>query len=64
MPQGEKKMSSYQEKKSSKVKTDILTVRLPEDLMRRIEVFCADNDMPIEQFAVDALLEKLSWWKE
>jgi hypothetical protein len=64
MSQGEIKMSIHQEKESSKIKTEILTVRLPEDLMRKIEVFCTNNDMLIEQFAVDALLEKLSRWKE
>ena len=57
-------MSGHQEKKYFEEKTESLTVRLPEDLVRRIEVFCANNDLHIEQFVADALLEKLSLWKE
>ena len=57
-------MASHQEKGSGGVTTRALTVQVPEDTMRRIELFCKNNDIPIEQFAVDALLEKLSRWKE
>ncbi len=43
---------------------ETLTIYLSQALMRKIKIFCANNNMRIEQFAVDALLEKLSRWKE
>jgi hypothetical protein len=52
------------EKQSSQPQTKCLTVRLPEELMETIRVFCADNEITIEEFAVKALSEKLSRWKE
>jgi len=57
-------MVPHQEKESFDAKTDVLTVRIPEDLMEKIRAFCGDNDIPIEQFAVDALTQRLSRWKE
>jgi hypothetical protein len=53
------------ESESSKsVDKEILTVPLPTALMRKIETFCVSNDIRIEQFAIDAFLEKLDRWKE
>ena len=57
-------MSSHRKNESSQVKTEILSVRLPEELMETIRVFCASNEIAVEKFAVDALSEKLSRWKE
>jgi hypothetical protein len=57
-------LTDNHEKQSSLPQTECLTVRLPEDLMETIRDFCANNDMAIEKFAVDALSEKLSRWKE
>jgi len=57
-------MSSHRENESSQVKTEILSVRLPEELMETIRVFCANNNIAVEEFAVKALSEKLSRCKE
>jgi hypothetical protein len=57
-------MSDHLENKFSQVKTEILTVRLPEELMDTIRIFCAANDITVEKFAAEALSEKLSRWKE
>jgi hypothetical protein len=57
-------MSSHRENESGPVKTEILNVRLSEELMETIKVFCASNDMAVEKFAADALSEKLSCWKK
>jgi hypothetical protein len=43
---------------------EILKVCVPEDLTRRVKVFCANSDMTIGRFAIDALVEKLDQWKE
>jgi osmotically-inducible protein OsmY len=63
-PEGKKMSVGHQEKKSTEVNTYVLTIQLPENTMSRVEAFCSNNDISIEQFAVDALLEKLSHWKE
>ena len=57
-------MVGHQEKGSGEATARVLTIPVPEYTMKRIELFCKNNDIPIEQFAVDALLEKLSRWKE
>ena len=57
-------MSRHCENESGPVKTEILSVCLSAELMETIRVFCASNDIAVEKFAVDALSEKLSRWKE
>ena len=57
-------MTGNHENNSFLVKMEILTVPLPEKLMETIRVFCANNDVVIEKFVVDALSDKLSRWKE
>jgi len=57
-------MSSPRENETGPAETEILSIRLPAQLMETIRVFCANNDIAVEKFAVDALSEKLSRWKE
>ena len=57
-------MSGHRKNESTRDKTEILSVRLPEELMETIRVFCANNDIAVEEFAVKALLDQLSRWKE
>ena len=57
-------MSDHRENESSKTETEILSVRLPVELMEKIRVFCANNNMAVAEFAIKALSEKLSRWKE
>lgn len=57
-------MSGHRENESTRDKTEILSVRLPEELMETIRVFCANNNIAVEEFAVKALLDQLSRWKE
>jgi hypothetical protein len=32
---------------------------LPEELMERIQTLCAERDMTVQDFATDAIIEKL-----
>ena len=57
-------MAGKRETTAPRTKTLALTVRVPEDLMEKIKIFCTNNALSIEQYAVDALSEKLSRWKE
>jgi predicted DNA binding CopG/RHH family protein len=59
-----RKMSTQGEEKALRTDTQVLTIRLPEELIEKIKNFCAHNDISVEQFALDALSEKLSRWKE
>jgi len=42
-----------------KTETKLLNVMLPEALMERIQSFCAERDMTIQEFLTDAIIEKL-----
>jgi hypothetical protein len=44
---------------SDKTTTNLLNVLLPEALMVRIQSFCAERDMTVEEFTTDAIIEKL-----
>ena len=41
-------------------KTKPINVMLPEELLERINAFCADQDMTIQEFVTDAIIEKLN----
>ena len=38
--------------------TEMLNTVLPQDLIKRIEVFCAEQEMTIQDFVIDAIIEK------
>ena len=43
-----------------KTETEMLNTVLPKDLIKRIEVFCAEQEMTIQDFVTDAIIEKLA----
>lgn len=45
-------------------KQELLTVNVPETMMREVAVFCSSNQIPVERFVIEALAEKMSRWKE
>ena len=49
------------EKKPTPEKTEAkeLNIMLPEELMERVQTLCADRDMTVQDFATDAIIEKL-----
>jgi hypothetical protein len=49
------------EKKPPPEKTEAkeLSVMLPEELIKRIYLFCDERDMKIQDFVTDAIIEKL-----
>ncbi len=42
-----------------KTETKQLNITLPEELMERVQIFCAERDMTIQDFVTDAIIEKL-----
>ena len=40
--------------------TEMLNTVLPQDLIKRLEVFCAEQEMTIQDFVTDAIIEKLA----
>jgi hypothetical protein len=40
-------------------KTKPVNIILQEDLIKRINAFCAERDMAIQEFVTDAIIEKL-----
>ena len=43
-----------------KIKTQLLNIALPEELINRVIAVCADQDMTIQEFVTDAIIEKLN----
>ena len=50
------------EKKSKPetAKTKPINVMLPEELLERVNAFCAEQEMDIQDFVTDAIIEKLN----
>ena len=44
---------------SEKIKTKLLNILLPDQLINRVISVCADMDMTIKEFVTDAVIEKL-----
>jgi NRPS condensation-like uncharacterized protein len=42
-----------------KTETKQLNITLPEELMERVKTFCDENEMTIQDFVTDAIIEKL-----
>ena len=40
-------------------KTKPINIMLPEELLERVNAFCAERDMTVQDFATDAIIEKL-----
>jgi len=44
---------------SEKIETKILKIMLPKELIKRVEALCDEKEMTIQDFATDAIIEKL-----
>ena len=42
-----------------KTETKMISTRIPKDLMKRLKIFCDENEMTIKDFIGDAIIEKL-----
>jgi len=42
-----------------KTETKLLNIILPEELMERVQSYCDERDMAVNDFVNDAILEKL-----
>jgi regulator of PEP synthase PpsR (kinase-PPPase family) len=56
-----KKLRSIMENKppAEKTETKLIDIMLPEELMERVQAFCAEKDMTMHEFVNDAIIEKL-----
>jgi predicted DNA binding CopG/RHH family protein len=46
--------------KSEITKTKPINIMLPEELLERVNAFCAEQEMDIQDFVTDAIIEKLN----
>ena len=46
--------------KPETAKTKPINVMLPEELLERVNAFCAERDMNIQDFVTDAIIEKIN----
>jgi NRPS condensation-like uncharacterized protein len=42
-----------------KIETKILKIMLPKELFKRVEALCAEREMTVQDFVIDAIIEKL-----
>ena len=42
-----------------KTETMLLNIRLPEELMERVQSHCDERNMNVKEFVIDAIIEKL-----
>jgi hypothetical protein len=48
-----------------KTEKKLLNILLPEELINRVNAVCEDQDMSIQEFVIDAIIEKLNlFYKE
>ncbi len=40
--------------------TELLNTGLPKGLIERVKIFCAENEMTIQDFLTDAIIDKLA----
>ena len=43
----------------AKTETKMLNTRIPKELVRRIKVYCADNEITVQNFVTETLEERL-----
>ncbi|MBW2090443.1 MAG: hypothetical protein JRI37_15980 [Deltaproteobacteria bacterium] len=43
-----------------KNETKLLNIMLLQELMERVQTFCAEKDLTIQEFVTDAIIEKLN----
>jgi hypothetical protein len=44
---------------TEKAKKELLNITLPEELIDRVNIVCADKDITIQEFISDAIIDKL-----
>jgi predicted DNA binding CopG/RHH family protein len=44
---------------TAETETKMLNTRIPKDLIKRIKIFCAENEMTMQDFIIEASQEKL-----
>jgi len=52
-------MSMEKKPKPEMTKTNLLNIMLPEELLKRLQTFCAERDIKIQEFVTDAIIEKI-----
>jgi hypothetical protein len=40
--------------------TEMLNTGLPKNLIKRVKIFCDENEMTIQDFVTDAIIDKLA----
>ena len=48
-----------EKKPSEKNETNQLNIMLHEELLKRLQTFCAERDIKIQEFVTDAIIDKL-----
>ena len=43
-----------------KVETKMLNTRVPEDLIRRVKIYCAQNSITVQEFVTETIEERLN----
>ncbi len=43
-----------------KTETKLLNITVPEELMERVQTYCNERDMTIQDFVTDAIIDKLA----
>ncbi len=42
------------------IETEMLNTGLPKNLIKRVKIFCDENEMTIQDFVTDAIIDKLT----
>ena len=48
-----------QKQTTENAETSILNISLQKELMKRVKVFCAEKEISVQEFVIDAIIEKL-----
>ena len=43
-----------------KTETEMFNTELPKNLIKRVKIFCAENEITIQDFVTDAIIDKLA----
>ena len=48
-----------QKKTTENAEPSVLNINLQKELMKRVKVFCAEKEISVQEFVIDAIIEKL-----
>ena len=48
-----------QKKTTENAEPSVLNISLQKELMKRVKVFCAEKEISVQEFVIDAIIEKL-----